>query len=494
MKTSKTLVFFVIYLILGLRLSITLITKNSIENKLDKKNYMMNKVAEGFLTSNKLSLDQVSSASSASDAVGNNLPTVNNKGFKCIKSIPKRENFAQLCAYLSQTCVSKGAVLLGPDDNGQFLIKLKNKGESMSCDFQAFGLPNNTVAKKQMCYTTALSKRTEIKSGLQIPVNPFSHRVCVHMTFPNVFRFVKQLEQIECKPKYFSTQSTADNDCFCYTVFLPKEDNSLRTVYFPMRINDGGFQCVQSLVPGVCDSYASDKLCLGAVQGSVEYSTIQKADIRLNMAGMEHYFDRWICPSESGLRVTVKFEKLKDGKNYSVNCLTRKGKDCFYDENAEDACKRFNSCPEAAREFAVLKCGNTDFKNKWFHDGFRTPLSTWCKNANSWIRFDASVNIQSDNKRAIMVLPNGMTGCIPDPTQPEICLAENDSGILLKTVAYYKANPSNLNSLIVCNVRDFPDSNSNANHWCANSLILPDADGNFQINLDGIELINPYSQ
>ena len=263
---------------------------------------------------------------------------------------------------------------------------------------------------------------------------------------------------------------------------MPKIDESIKPFFFPVRIINNGFQCNKSKGTG-CDTYNSRKNCLGSIQGNLNVKKFDKLDVELNSYALNYFFNRWICPEESGLDIAVFYQLSDSKKDYSVSCLGRKGEDCFYDENAKEACKRITNCPEAKSEFVPVECASAVYKSTWDHDGYNTPLNTVCKRANGWLRFDSNITITDDKKRAIMLMENGSNACISDPNKATECLAENDNKILQKTIEYYDANPSNYNNLLVCSVKDVPESTTDKNHWCAKPLISPNDKGRFNLDL-----------
>ena len=193
------------------------------------------------------------------------------------------------------------------------------------------------------------------------------------------------------------------------------------------------------------------------------------------------YFNRWICPFETGLNIAVRYER--NGGKYTVSCLSRKGNDCFYDELANEACKKVNSCEESKDEFKKIQCGTSDMKSKWDNNGFDTPLDTWCKRANAWLRFDSNIVVSADKSRGLILLPNGMTSCVPDTDDATICLAEGEKYALSKAVTKYDDDVTLFKTLLKCDIKAFPEATGVNTHWCSQSMILPDEKGEFDIGL-----------
>jgi hypothetical protein len=476
MKTMSSLTIFIIFLLLSNVLLLNL--SKGKNNKLTK--FEMTKFKE---VSSSSSLNTANQDDNSDKLPA--IPDYNNKGFKCVQAASKIDKSADLCAFYDQICVSSGAVLFGPDDKGNYEVVLKTKGESVTCNNESFALAKDTATTNKKCYTTEIINKFDIPKDNPIPVNFFQHRICVNKTFENKFRFVRQFESINCTTKDFSSIDTISKDCYCVSIYMPKIDDSIKPFFFPVRIINNGFQCKKTL--GIsCDTYSTRKNCLGSIQGNLDTKKFDKLDSDLNMFAISYFFNRWICPNESGLDVAVLFQLSENKKDYSISCLGRKGEDCFYDENAKEACKRITNCPEAKSEFIAVECGSPAYKSIWDHDGYNTPLNTFCKRANGWLRFDSKISITEDKKRAVMMSGNGANSCIVDPNKPTECLSD-DNKLLQKALDYYEANPSNYNNLLVCSISNIPESVTDKNHWCVKPLISPDNKGKFALDLNSLQ-------
>lgn len=424
-------------------------------------------------------------------------PNFNNKGFKCAKSEPKTNRYAQLCANYGQACTSKGAVLFGPDENNSYLVVLKEKGSNVDCTKETFDLKTDKVVTNRKCFTSEIYNQIKVTKLTSIPQNKFAHRVCYNKTAFSNYKLVKQLESLDCKISSFISNNTIENDCECYELDFPKNDNQLKAFYTPIRLSriDTNFKCIKTMSnkndnESLCDFYGTRKSCIGAINGNIKDSSIFNLEDSLNKTAVEYYFNRWICPNESGLNVAVKYNLNKDYKTYNVNCLSRNGEDCFYEDNAKEACKRIINCPTSDKEFAELKTGDTIYSAKWGNDGFNTPMNTWGKAANAWLIFDGTVNVLKDKSKAIVLNGNGANSCIPDSVNVGKCLAENDIGILKKTINYYEEFPSNYNNLLSCGIKTFPESIGDSNHWCSRSLVSPNDKGEFSFDISELLIID----
>lgn len=263
-----------------------------------------------------------------------------------------------------------------------------------------------------------------------------------------------------------------------------KTNQSTTTVsskFILTRLSNSEMQCITD-DKKACLLFDDTSKCNSAVSKSSDSNKIMRLEKTYNDAVTQFYFNRWICPDESGLPIAIQFSKKSAESSYTVSCLGKSGKDCYYNDNASYVCKRVNECSKAINNFIPLTCGTDAFKSTWFTDGFNTPLPTWCKKANAWLRFDASFSVSTD-KKAFLLNDSGLTNCIPDPQSNKDCLVDNADGILQKSISYIAGDATKFNSLLVCDERLFPVAIASANHWCKQSLLLPDANGKIAITI-----------
>lgn len=450
---------------------------NNIKSK--TKKVLLFKITEGMKNSNFIQYRKGDGSTSSVNNSNNNtgkLPSFSNKGLKCVQYMMPIDLQPKLCANGDQNCNSKGVMLFGLLTTGEYKAIVTEVNKEYACSFANFEIKNESIIGKT-CFTHNLdTKPDEIKSDQEIPEENFSHRVCVKGN-KKVGVIVKQGTKSKCDKATFEQDS---GDCKCYKTLLPN-DTSLKPMYFPLRYSNNAFQCIKN--NNICKNLLKESECLKLINTEIAETDLKSIDSNLVSLIKNYYFNRWICPSESGLNFTLKFN-TEFGDNYSIQCLGRDGNDCFFDKNAEIACARVNSCPDGMKEFKELECASENFKKVWNNDGFAIHTPTWCKAANAYLKFDQKVNVVSikDKKIGLVMLADGMTGCIPDPTvKVQKCLEENDQNILDKSIKLYNSDRKNFDNLIECKGKFLLDAKLDSNHWCAKSIELPNSNGKMKI-------------
>lgn len=380
-------------------------------------------------------------ASSLSDEPRKNvdtsmLPTFKNKGFKCLKidfNLEKSNPLdAKACATEGETCTSKGVVIYMAD--GKFDIIVQNEPEHILCDKKNFKLQNTS---KGVCFTQNKVKN-EYEENELIPEKFSSGKFCKYhkASIETEFLFLTQEESRKCSlendeklKKNFvklakPTGSAAPGkECVCYAVNIPKV--ALKSPYLPIRFNGSNFECLGGGNSGCgCKGSFDKNTCLELTQ-NINNTCIKTLPERYYSLAYDFFFgeNKWICPSVSGLQVAIKVEKPKDNE-IKISCLGKTGNDCYYDENAEMVCQQVNRCTLAAKEFKPLTCGTNQFKEVWTHDGYDTPLPTFCKKAYAWLTYNDQIFL--NDQKAMIMNEEGNHACLPNPLKPSECILKSD--------------------------------------------------------------------
>ena len=247
-----------------------------------------------------------------------------------------------------------------------------------------------------------------------------------------------------------------------------------------MRISNEKFQCYND--DGKCASYTKESECTDLFKKPLPWKVlIDVKDKTIKSYARTFYFNRWLCPSETGLEVAIKYQKQKD--RFTMSCLTNSDVDCLHGFNAEAACNRVRECQDSEKEFKTFNCASEAFKKSFGNDGFsKTPASNWCKKSLAWIRFNMELKMSENKKQALVQLGDGLSGCIPNHLKKnKECLAEDeDQKMLSKMMQIYALETKRFNNLLECDalVDEFDDD---PDHWCNFSLYLPNAAGSFFI-------------
>ena len=430
-----------------------------------------------------------------------NLPNFTNMGFKCVKYKPRSMYRGQLCGYKGQKCLSKGIVFIGPLKDNEYKVVITKPLTQIDCNFEYFGVKEKQNEENSMsikCSTHPLENDPDIVNYFSIiPANYYNHRVCINGEpgEENKGVLIKQAFKSSCESKYFGENRGLE--CKCYEVSFPEDYNdAVDDLYLPIRISSiGKYECIVMPGANMCNAMISKEACIYFTSKTTEVhqrNVVKIAEESLYKSIEEFFFDRWICPSESGLNVAIKYsskknEKRKDLESYSISCLGREGNDCFYGNNAESVCQKVVDCPDSIKEFEKLTCGTKEYKNIWFHDGFSTPITTWCKSANAWLRFDGTFKM-TDNKTkkiGLVMLGDGTTACIPDIKKDFAqCMIENSTLDLQKEIEYYNNEISSIekySTLLKCKEEALLEAVKDENHWCFKPLILPESNGEFKL-------------
>lgn len=255
-------------------------------------------------------------------------------------------------------------------------------------------------------------------------------------------------------------------------------EKSDKKSFISTRISNKAIQCL-SKDGKTCNKYEKKDSCAQDLSSSSSPEKIITLETTLVDQVAKFYFNRWICPVESGLKTAVNFEL--DTSGYKISCLGKNG-DCYYGDNADIVCRRVNECKEALKTFSTITCGTDEFIKNWDHNGFNTPVNTWCKNASAWLRFDSSVAIAED-KKGYLITNEGVNACIPNPDNNKECLSENDQSILSKTIALYNKDSAKFQNIILCDEKLYAIARVTTNHWCSKSILLPGDKGVFSLTL-----------
>lgn len=408
------------------------------------------------------------------------IPTLINRGFKCATYKPKVDLEPMLCANAEQECSSRGVMLMGKMNNGEF-VGIVTK-EPTDCTLENFGVKTGETIVGKKCYTHTQEEFPDITpDGEAIDPEVFSHRVC-QKGGNMVGKILKQGKTAKCDKATFGEEG---GSCRCYKTKIPGDDKLVQ-FYYPIRYSEGEFQCIADLKNNLCKYYKKDEDCKKEInEKGIKPAEIKRTDKSLTNMVFGHFFNRWICPKESGLKAAFRYNTENMGKTYNIECLGRNGDDCFQDKNADIACDRVNSCPEGEREFQSLGCASPKFKQVWFHDGFNVHTPNWCKEVNAYIRYDGSIQkIGGTKKIALVYRENGMSSCIQDPqvVLPK-CLEENALNILEKTIKFFEKDLKQYKNLVDCKGELLLEASANENHWCSKSLILPDNNGKFDLSM-----------
>jgi hypothetical protein len=483
---KKSLSLFICALILVIKISLTF--SITIQSSLNLTKEIFNSKRLNFSIKSKQK-NSNSSSSLNSLSYGESVssfPDFKNRGYKCIKINPiNKDSEISQCPQGDTKCTSKGALIYGPNSKGDMVLKYPFK-DSYSCNPKDLKLEG---VDKIFCHSFEPTLSQTLAENQKLTINVFNHAYCA-LEDTTKYVFVKQGSDFKCEKSAYSIFSDLDKiktlSCQCFIALFPN-DKSLKIVYTPMRISNKDYKCLKanSSVGTVCEGYLNEEICAAKIEDPINVAQIITATSDLIPSARAYYFDRWICPFETGLNVAVRYDR--NGSKYTVSCLSRKGKDCFYDELANEACKKVNSCVESKDEFMKLQCGTAEMKSNWDNNGFDTPLDTWCKRANAWLRFDSSIILTTDKSKGLILLPNGITACVPDSDNASTCLQEGEKFALTKLITKYDDDVTLFKSLLKCDVKAFPESTTDSNHWCAQSMILPSDKGEFDIGLSDVQ-------
>eukprot|EP00340_Litonotus_pictus_P002972 CAMPEP_0170515418 /NCGR_PEP_ID=MMETSP0209-20121228/1857_1 /TAXON_ID=665100 ORGANISM="Litonotus pictus, Strain P1" /NCGR_SAMPLE_ID=MMETSP0209 /ASSEMBLY_ACC=CAM_ASM_000301 /LENGTH=335 /DNA_ID=CAMNT_0010799901 /DNA_START=116 /DNA_END=1120 /DNA_ORIENTATION=- len=235
--------------------------------------------------------------------------------------------------------------------------------------------------------------------------------------------------------------------------------------FLAMKITKKGFGCISD-GKDACKKHKSKVDCLASISNnSGNVNTVTTIDEAQTEAAKSFFFNRWICPSESGLRVPVMVS-MKDNV-FTINCLKSKnGEDCVYDHNAEVHCNKIAACEnDLSKDYSSLTCGTEEIKGKFSHDGYNTKTPFWCKTAYAWLKFDGEVTISKDKNRATVLLPNGYKGCI-SKENGIVCLSEEEK--LNKQISSISSDKTKYPKFIECSASNMMLLvGSDSSHWCA---------------------------
>eukprot|EP00340_Litonotus_pictus_P005705 CAMPEP_0170519020 /NCGR_PEP_ID=MMETSP0209-20121228/4577_1 /TAXON_ID=665100 ORGANISM="Litonotus pictus, Strain P1" /NCGR_SAMPLE_ID=MMETSP0209 /ASSEMBLY_ACC=CAM_ASM_000301 /LENGTH=167 /DNA_ID=CAMNT_0010804793 /DNA_START=954 /DNA_END=1453 /DNA_ORIENTATION=+ len=157
--------------------------------------------------------------------------------------------------------------------------------------------------------------------------------------------------------------------------------------------------------------------------------------------------------------------------SYKISCLGQNGV-CFGGVKAEKVCSNISECDAYLFKYSELTCGSELFKEYYYHDGYSTPLPTWCKRANTWLRYDGKYQIDEDSKIAIIMLPDGMPACIPDSSNTK-CKKEKGRSLASEVDSINKGNKEQ-REFRRCSMNDLFWSKTHKDYWCAKAVLGKD--------------------
>ncbi len=142
--------------------------------------------------------------------------------------------------------------------------------------------------------------------------------------------------------------------------------------------------------------------------------------------GLQYYFGRYHCPSESGLKVAVKLNRLTG----EVRCMSKNLKTCYQGKDLEKLCGGANNCLSRMRERKAIadapihlktksnKGGNSsmtkkrtlysvgcesNYIDKHGHPGYQEKGRHWCKQALAYFRYTGRWLLNSKTKMHNMI-------------------------------------------------------------------------------------------
>ena len=408
-------------------------------------------------------------------------PTLFNLGLKCLK-MESQAVHARYCSMNGQNCTSEGVVIYGPDKDGNYKFTIADVGEKVLCRPETFGGDEFDKITHEKCHSHIVEKVKAYGNNKTIEKNIYTHRVCYKGNGNDVkYILVKQNTDPKCDKKTFGNKSkkSANSECKCVPLVLPQNE-WLEPTFIPIRISDQKFQCYND--DGKCATYSKESDCTDLFKKPLAWKVLLDIkDKTIKNYARTFYFDRFLCPSETGLDIAVQYKKTKD--RFEMICITQRDDDCLHGLNAESACQRLRECNDAEAEFKTFKCASEAYKKSFGNDGFsKTPVSNWCKTSLAWIKFNMEMKMTENKKAGIVQLGNGLSACIPNHLKKnKVCLEEDDEQKMLsKMMSIYAKETSRFNFLLECEslVDEFDDE---PDHWCNFSQILPNASGSFFI-------------
>ena len=73
--------------------------------------------------------------------------------------------------------------------------------------------------------------------------------------------------------------------------------------------------------------------------------------------GKKFFYDRWHCPSETGLKVAIRLNE----QTFRVECLSMNGRRCVTGIRAARLCQKANSCDKFARKVKPRTCTKRNY-------------------------------------------------------------------------------------------------------------------------------------
>jgi len=322
-----------------------------------------------------------------------------------------------------------------------------------------------------------------VTNSQNIPATFYSDKICAYSNNGKTssYRYFTNNDTRLCSSSdYDLTGATGNGACNCYPINL--QNITLANAFIPNRVLNSTFQCIGGNA-GTCSGYFDAASCFNSIQTVNSGTIIQKVNnANLYYDLHDFYFNRWICPSESGLNVAVRYNKARSENSTSVSCLGRNGNDCFYGVNADQVCKRVLNCADSVNSFQALTCGTNQYQNIWFHNGFNTFQQTWCRGVFAWLRFAGDIANISGN--GLLTTPDGNNACIPQPLAPTQCFVDGTTNTTLANqISTYYSTPSNYVNILYCGQGTFVRTRDIAGHWCNSALLLPDVNGKLPIGL-----------
>jgi len=305
-------------------------------------------------------------------AVSKNFPTYQNKGFKCAP-LTHKEVSSKYCSEYGENCISSGIIMFGPDDNGLYEFLVTKQDEKVFCSHQTFKLKEFKL-NKQKCFTQFISKSELIKNNKEISELNFTNRLCRkgRDETDGKLLLLLQNKKMKCDKETFSVtvKDNISGDCECHEISLPSESEGTQKGLFinyhiATRITqiNPELQCLTS-DNKTCTLYNDKESCFNDINKDKlsKIKAVELNDKTTRIFSHSFYFNRWICPSESGLQVAIQFEKEDNSKSYKIKCLGKTDIDCLYDFNAEFACRQINQCKQSSDNYSSLVCGSQKYK------------------------------------------------------------------------------------------------------------------------------------
>ena len=171
--------------------------------------------------------------------------------------------------------------------------------------------------------------------------------------------------------------------------------------------------------------------------------------------GRIYFYEKWQCPSETGLKVAVRLNQ----HTFRVECLSRNGRTCAKGKRAARMCQKANKCADCKSKIKPKTCMKRDYTS---------PRSNWCKRGFAYFRYTGEFLCKNRTGvcTALRLSRKGNVECLSKNGKKCLNKLTKTSKCASTALQYITGNKKKLTT-VTCRVRGRRSPFQNNKHWCS---------------------------